>query len=271
MNLLLEGDNMNDIDHNGNREIMISVIVPFYKEVDLIQRALRSVDGQVLPRGYSVEIVIGNDSDYGEVDFEKIIPLDIKSSIKIVKNMGKHCAGNARNIAIDASSGELIAFLDADDEWCPMKLSRQIMLYQEGANFMACGYAFLGGNNYIVPPSEIRSSTDVFYNTSIGTSTVLLTRTLLGGTRFSEIKFSQDTQMWATLAAKADFCYRATPEIFAKYEPSARTSNKFVQLLHFYLVLKQFNLGLLLNIGILVRYAIRGVRNHYLSKMLRTA
>lgn len=257
--------------NNSGREILISVIVPFYKEVDLIQRALRSIDEQVLPVGCSVEIVIGNDSDFSESEFNEIIPPNIKCPIKIVKNMGKHCAGNARNVAIDASSGELIAFLDADDEWCPLKLSHQILLYLEGANFMACGYAFLRGGGSIVPPSIIRSSTDVFYNTSIGTSTVLLTRTLLGRTRFSEIKFSQDTQMWATLAAKADFCYRATPEVFAKYEPSVRTSNKLVQLYYFYLMLRRFKLGLFLTVSILMRYSIRGVRNHYLNRMLRTA
>jgi glycosyltransferase involved in cell wall biosynthesis len=35
----------------------------------------------------------------------------------------------ARNLGVASSSGELIAFLDSDDEWLPRKLERQIALY----------------------------------------------------------------------------------------------------------------------------------------------
>jgi len=37
--------------------------------------------------------------------------------------------GEARNLAIEQASGELIAFLDCDDIWFPEKLSRQIPLF----------------------------------------------------------------------------------------------------------------------------------------------
>lgn len=37
----------------------------------------------------------------------------------------------ARNLGIEASHGEWIAFLDSDDEWLPQKLSRQVELLQK--------------------------------------------------------------------------------------------------------------------------------------------
>ncbi len=39
--------------------------------------------------------------------------------------------GNARNLAIEKSSGEFIAFLDCDDLWYPLKLEKQIVLFED--------------------------------------------------------------------------------------------------------------------------------------------
>ena len=39
--------------------------------------------------------------------------------------------GKARNAAINASNGEIIAFLDADDIWLKEKLTKQIPLFRD--------------------------------------------------------------------------------------------------------------------------------------------
>lgn len=51
--------------------------------------------------------------------------------------------GEARNLAIQNSSGEFIAFLDSDDLWMPRKLEEQIKLFQnENVGIVVCDTMF---------------------------------------------------------------------------------------------------------------------------------
>ena len=45
----------------------------------------------------------------------------------------------AKNLGIDLSHGEVIAFLDADDAWKPTKLERQLALLQDDVGVIFCG------------------------------------------------------------------------------------------------------------------------------------
>lgn len=54
--------------------------------------------------------------------------------IKLLKNYG---VSKARNIGIKLAKGELISFLDSDDEWLPLKLEKQVSCFQK-TNFNLC-------------------------------------------------------------------------------------------------------------------------------------
>ncbi len=66
-----------------------------------------------------LEVVVGADTD---------LPLDIPDdpTVRVIR-CGPRAGGNtARTVAIDAARGDLIALLDDDDEWEPLKLRAQL-------------------------------------------------------------------------------------------------------------------------------------------------
>lgn len=108
----------------------ISVIIPLYNKEREIEGTIRSVLAQRLQ---PLEIVVVDD---GSTDHSAALVEAIPSPlIRLVRqpNAGE-CA--ARNRAIAESRGELLALLDADDEWEEGFLEEVAALYRE---FPGCG------------------------------------------------------------------------------------------------------------------------------------
>lgn len=245
---------------------LVSVIVPFYKELDLIDRAARSVLEQDLPPDTRIEVLIGNDSGLDERMIRPALSAGSNAVTAIVPNHAGKGAGNARNAALDAAQGEIIAFLDADDYWRPNKLRVQLDLLDRGASFVTGAYRFEGSSKIVVPPAQVASTVDLFRKLGVGTSTVVITRAFLGKERFRNFRFSQDTELWARLAGKPGFRFASVPDVVAVYAPSGRTANKFRQFFAFADVVNAFPLSYSVKADIYLRYAVRGVYNHYLRR-----
>ena len=95
----------------------ISVIIPTYNRAHILPRALDSVLAQTqLP----IEIIVVND---GSTDGTKSV-LSNYSGLKIIDQQHSGVSA-ARNIGLEHTNGEWIAFLDSDDEWLPEKLEQQ--------------------------------------------------------------------------------------------------------------------------------------------------
>lgn len=111
---------------------LVSVIIPTYKrEVWQISAAVESVLNQTYD---NVEIVVVDDSpaDYSHRAEVKAYmdSLDSKNILYIQneKNLG---GSGARNRGIERAHGELITFLDDDDEYYPDKIKNQIKFMEE--------------------------------------------------------------------------------------------------------------------------------------------
>ena len=87
----------------------ISIIVPFYNNVEWLYDAINSIEET--PR-ISYEVIIVNDGSKEIIDKSKFH--NRNNSIRIIEqpNQGP---GKARNNGINAALGEYIAFLDSDD------------------------------------------------------------------------------------------------------------------------------------------------------------
>ena len=99
----------------------LSVVVPAYNRAGLIARALDSVAAQtVLPR----EIVVVDDgSSDGTPDVVASWAESAPLPVNLIVSPENRGVGAARNIAMRAARGSLIALLDSDDEYLPGALA----------------------------------------------------------------------------------------------------------------------------------------------------
>jgi len=213
--------------------ILISVVIPFHNDLEKLQQAVTSVCCQNLHNvPVSFEIVIGNDSrlTLSQLRASLIALVPSPYSLVITNNKYKRGPGGNRNTSIEASSGSYIAFLDADDTWEPLKTFFQYQLIAKGANLVATAYSFLESKALISPPKYLSGYKAIFYSWSpIGTSTVIVSRSLLPPKPFTSLWFCQDLVLWSQLLGSSNCRYASINIPLAQYsKDSGRTSRSSI-------------------------------------------
>ncbi|HJU37616.1 MAG TPA: glycosyltransferase [Gaiellaceae bacterium] len=106
----------------------VSVIIPAYNAEAFLARAIRSVERQT----YSdFEIVVVDDGSTDGTD-------EVARGFSGVRCVRRPHLGEAatRNHGLEEAAGDLVAFLDADDEWLPEKLAHQVSFMEKlGSSF----------------------------------------------------------------------------------------------------------------------------------------
>ena len=101
----------------------VSVIIPAYNSETFLARAIRSVEAQTF-RDFEL-LVIDDGSTDGTAEVARGF-----DSVRYVPGAHLGEAG-ARNRGLDEATGELVAFVDSDDEWLPEKLARQVAFMEK--------------------------------------------------------------------------------------------------------------------------------------------
>lgn len=190
----------------------ISVVIPLFNKGNCIERAIRSILDQTSPCS---EIVVVDDgsTDGGHRIIESF--KDYRLRLFRQENQGPSAA---RNKGIEEAHGDLIAFLDADDEWKPWFLEVILGLWtkhsEAGAYATAYevqdpdGYRYIPSYKEIPPapwegiiPNYFRS---LLYCYPVWTSAVTIRREV-----FDEVGrfvlcpgLGQDNELWARIALR---------------------------------------------------------------------
>ena len=102
----------------------VSVIIPHYNSPDLLRVAIESISSQtVAPR----EIIVIDDASGSQ--FELPSHCGDAIALRLIRETVNRGAAWCRNRGIEEATGDLIAFLDADDRWLPNKLERCIAAF----------------------------------------------------------------------------------------------------------------------------------------------
>jgi glycosyltransferase involved in cell wall biosynthesis len=111
--------------------LTISVVIPTYNRAALTPRAVASALANVEAGD---EIIVVDD---GSTDNTEQALTPFRERIRLLQ--GRHAgAGAARNLGIPAARGDVVAFLDSDDEWMPNKLVLQRALFAACPDVLFC-------------------------------------------------------------------------------------------------------------------------------------
>lgn len=194
--------------------IGISVVIPTFNHGHMIGRAVESVLAQSTS---PIEVIIVDD---GSTDTTRRGLARYGKALKYIyqENQG---VSAARNTGIDASRGDWIAFLDADDSWHPNKLQEQEDLLGAVPDDVGCIYSRLvvvGESYELLSPSPPRSGAvgpyDLLRRNWIGTSSVVAHRVVLEQLRGfdSQLRAIEDWDLWLRMAISGvGFAYSSNP------------------------------------------------------------
>ncbi|WP_135382532.1 glycosyltransferase family 2 protein [Vibrio tasmaniensis] len=192
----------------------VSIIIPTYNCLDYLPKAIGSVLQQT---HQDVELIIIDDNSndgtstyLASIHDERIIKLS-------TLGVG---ASQARNLGIEKSTGEYIAFLDADDFWFPEKLERQLESHKRYPDLTMSftNYEHLTEDYQVTGDcfsywSQFQEQDEAFINIEnplefiiennvIGTSTVMVKADIFSQTESfnPDIKYAEDWELWLRIS-----------------------------------------------------------------------
>lgn len=108
---------------------MISVIIPTYNASSTIVRTLESVRKQTYPGKFEIIVINDGSTDNSLQVINNYIAQNNNLNIKIIDKPNGGVS-TARNAGMRMATGQYIALLDADDEWMPDKIERQMGIFE---------------------------------------------------------------------------------------------------------------------------------------------
>jgi len=198
----------------------ISVVIPLYNKESHIARAISSVLNQTF--GNFELIVVDDGSTDGGAEVVEAIH---DPRIRLIRQTNAGVSA-ARNRGIAEASADLIAFLDADDEWLPGFLETIMRLQTRfpdcGAYGAARDVVEKGGRGWTpvcrgipAPPWEgvIPNYFRFADEYPVHSSGVAIPRRVFDtvGLFLEEVRFFEDTEMWARIALRYPIAFSSQP------------------------------------------------------------
>lgn len=189
--------------------MLVSIILTTYKRpIEVFRQAVYSV----LEQSYkSIELIIINDdpnSFITEDDVNKLIK--DKCPFKYIVNSTNIGACLSRNKGVELSSGEIIGFLDDDDEWEINKIEKMVNHFEDNIGLVYCDFTlcYPNKNKYISFEDNLKNiNTDIMSFNCIGGCSIPLMRKdiFYNAGRFDpNFQSAQDLDLWIRIIKITD-------------------------------------------------------------------
>lgn len=191
----------------------VSIVMPTFNRLQFLPAALDSVFAQTFT---DWELIVADDgSDEATRDYLRKIAARPQVTVLWLAHSGRPAL--ATNVAIGATRGEYVAFLDSDDIWVPEKLARQIasLRYHERCGWSYTRFMTVDSSGRITNPRPpgtyparggwIRESL-LDGRTVIAQPSVLVSRALLEelGAFDEGLRMCYDDDLWFRLSARSE-------------------------------------------------------------------
>jgi len=205
----------------------VSVVIPARNAGRFLGEALDSVFAQDLD---APEVVVVDD---GSTDDTAHVARSYGRGVQVL-SQPRSGSGRARNRGLEATSGDLVAFLDADDIWATEKSRLQLPVLDEDPRL---GLVFSDMISFREGGQEDRtffegrgfdgrcSPSSIFLYDIVSTPTVILRRSCLDAVgRFDEsLAIGQDTDLWLRIALDFPFAVVNLPLVKRRFHAGNTT------------------------------------------------
>ncbi len=195
----------------------ISAVIPSYNNAEFVAAAVASIRRQTVP---VTEIIVVDD---GSTDATQEVVERMTPPVVYLKQTNQGPSA-ARNAGIRAARYDWIAFLDADDQWTPNKIEKQIAVIRKNPELalVAGDMAEIDNDNRTITESVLakhhllekfraigggavpNALAELVGKNFIPTGTVLVSKAALAeaGNFNPAIRFGEDLELWAKIAAR---------------------------------------------------------------------
>ena len=224
--------------------VTIDVVLPNYNSAPFLSETVNSVINQTF-KNWKLIIIDGNSN----IETQKILEnYADHPNINVIRLKKNKKAGFCRNFAIRNSKSDYIAFIDSDDIWKKEKLSKQL-------HFMIKNKYYFTYTNYSsfrseekqnsfkeIKPEKCFTFEKFIKNTSIATSTMIVKKSLIGNTKFSNTKICEDYFFKCQILKKIKYAY-CLAENLTKYRirKNSLQSNKLRNIYWIWYINKNYN------------------------------
>lgn len=195
----------------------VSVILPAYNREALVARAIDSVLAQTF-QDFELIIVDDASKDGTRAVLERYRD---HPKVRLILSDVNRGGSGARNLGIEAATGELIAFQDSDDVWLPHKLAAQVAALDANPKAGLCYCASLfseGPRSYYIPEPvferlEGDMAREILRRNTTSTQVLVLRRDVLdrAGPFDESLKRFQDWDLMIRVAQETEFVFLPEP------------------------------------------------------------
>jgi dolichyl-phosphate beta-glucosyltransferase len=108
----------------------LSLIVPAYNEVATIQKTLRSIDRYLRQHRYAYEVIVAADGTDGTREAAQALAGELP--VKVLGMPERRGKGRGVREGIQAATGEIIGFLDADYKVAIDEIEKVLPWFEQG-------------------------------------------------------------------------------------------------------------------------------------------
>ena len=245
----------------------ISIILPNYNSSKYISSTIKSVINQSYKHW---ELIIVDDCSNKQT-LTKLLKFSKNKKIKIIflkKNKG---SAFCRNLAIQKSRSEYLAFIDSDDLWEKNKLKDQLLFmiknkykftYTDYKTFKDEGKKF----KKVSTPNKLNFE-DFIKDTSIATSCMMVNRATAKNIKFTNTKICEDYYFKCRILKKIEYAY-SLKKYLTKYRirKNSLQSNRIKNFYWIWKINKNFNkLSFVKNISSLFFISLSSIKRYGLK------
>ena len=229
---------------NTLSNVKVEIILPNYNSELYLEETIKSIINQTY-KNWKLTIIDGNSND----ETKKILKNYMNHpNINIIQLKRNKRAGFCRNLAIRNSKSDYVAFIDSDDIWNKEKLSKQI-------DFMLKNNYYFTYTNYLpfksgskqnklpeIKPEKYFDFEKFTKNTSIATSSMIIKRSSIGNTKFTNTKICEDYFFKCEILKKVNYAYCLQENLMEyRIRSDSLQSNKIRNLYWIWIINKNYN------------------------------